>query len=235
MKKLAKAILGSMGYEMRKKSSNGKGPITNAQDVERLKLLVGTTPIRLHFGCGPRILKGWQNIDLAFEPFEAYLKYFKDTYSEDIRGGREDLYILNFLEDGLPLPDNSVDIIYHEDFFEHLTQRNQFLFLAESLRVLKVGGVHRINTPNILASMRDHSDFSKGAKGVYVQEWDQWDHYNVISPAILTDMAKMVGYSRIELNSKNQSILGSQLPPEYRPNPDDRLSEDSNVFADLIK
>ena len=27
-------------------------------------------PIRLHIGCGPRILKGWINIDLSLEPYK---------------------------------------------------------------------------------------------------------------------------------------------------------------------
>ena len=57
---------------------------------------------------------------------------------------------MNILEAGLPLPDNSVDAIFHEDFSEHLDQKEQILFLAEALRVLKHGLVHRINTPRFI-------------------------------------------------------------------------------------
>jgi hypothetical protein len=100
---------------------------------------------------------------------------------------------------------------------------------------MKKGAVHRINTPNLAASMRDKSSFSKGIDGVFVGEWDFWHHYNVISPAILADMAKIVGYTDIKFNSKNHSIVAPQLPVEYRPDEKDRPAADSNVFADLIK
>ena len=158
--------------------------------------------ISLHFGCGVRVFKGWVNIDLDYAHYEDYLQYYTDDdFPESIRGSKDDFYEINLLKMGLPLPDNSVDIIFHEDFFEHLTQKEQVVFLAETLRVMKKGAVHRINTPNLLASMRDNSTFSKGREGVFTNEWDSWHHYNVISPAILADMARMVGYSDIKFNS----------------------------------
>lgn len=224
-----------MGLEVRRKVVR---PVyeTFQPDVDRLhaKLKKGDS-LKLQFGCGPRIFRNWVNIDIAYEPYDYYLQFFGDTYPKEIRGTREDLYVINFLKTGIPLPDNSVDIVFHEDFFEHLHQKEQMLFLAETLRVLKPGGVHRINTPNLAASMRDYSDFTKGMKGVFVGEWDNWDHYNVIDDAILEDMSKIVGYSRFVSNHKNGSIVANQLPPEYRPNPNDRAAPDSNVFADLIK
>ena len=178
--------------------------------------------------------KGWINIDLAYEPFEEYLKYYGDRYfPQEIRGDRSDLYAFDFTKRGLPIPDNSVDVIFHEDFLEHLGQRDQILFLAETLRILKQGAVHRVNTPNILASMRDNSDFSRGFGGVYIDEWDRWHHLNVLSPALLKAMALMVGYSSVVNNGRVQSIIHEHLPLEYRPS--SKRSEDSNIFMDLIK
>jgi len=210
---------------------------TCAADVRRIGHDAAKMEIvKVHFGCGPRILKGWVNIDISYAPFEPYLQYYTDKhYPPAIRGTRNDLYIIDILKHGLPLPDESADLVFHEDFFEHLTQKEQVVFLAETLRVMKKGAVHRINTPNLLASMRDGSDFSKGRNGVHVGEWDNWHHYNVVSPAILADMAQMVGYSRVTFNSKNHSIAAKWLPAEYRPDEKDRPAADSNVFADLIK
>ena len=210
---------------------------TNQDDFIRLPAQAQKLDIvKLHFGCGPRILKGWLNFDLAYEPFEAYMQYYTDThYPPEIRGSRSDLFIVNILKDGIPLPNNSVDLIFHEDFFEHLTEKQQVIFLAETYRVMKPGAVHRINTPNLLASMRDNSDFNKGKAGVFTGEWDWWHHYNVITPVILAEMAKIVGYSKIDFNSKNKSIVANQLPLEYRPAGKDRPAADSNVFGDLIK
>lgn len=233
LKNLPVRILKRLGFELTKVKKHRE----NKEDLQRLALLgENKQTVQLHFGCGPRVLKGWVNIDVLYEPFENYLQYYTDVhYPESIRGTKDDFYEINFLKSGLPLPDESVDLIFHEDFFEHLTQREQVIFLAETWRVMKKGAVHRINTPNLSASMRDKSSFSKGKDGVFVGEWDFWHHYSVMSPAILEDMAKMIGYRDIKFNSKNNSIAADRLPLEYRPDEKDRPAADSNVFADLIK
>jgi predicted SAM-dependent methyltransferase len=233
VKKIINTLLAKVGYTIKKRP----GDLTDKNDFARLandarKL----SEIRVHFGCGPRILKGWVNIDVSYAHYGPYLQFYTDKYyPEAIRGSREDLYIIDIIKDGLPLPDDSVDLIFHEDFFEHLTQKQQVIFLAETLRVMKKGAVHRINTPNLVSSMRDNADFSKGKAGVYTGEWDRWEHFSVMSPAILEDMAKMVGYSKTYFNSKDQSIAATKLPLEYRPDEKDRPAPDSNVFADLVK
>ena len=190
---------------------------------------------KIHFGCGP-CLKGFGFgvSDLSYEPYENYLaSYGNKYYPPEIRGNRSDLYALDITKNGLPIPDNSVDVIFHEDFIEHLCQRDQILFLAETHRILKKGGVHRVNTPNLLSSMDDHSDFSKGFNGIYVDEWDRWHHLNILSPQSLKEMALLVGYSSVIFNSRDQSLVKECLPLEYRPGPD--RSENGNIFADMIK
>lgn len=190
--------------------------------------------IKLHIGCGARVLKGWVNIDMRYEPYEQYLKYFTDVfYPEEMRGGENDFFALNVVKEGLPFPDNSVDVIFHEDFIEHLTQKEQVGFLAEALRVLKKGGVHRVNTPDLLFSMRSRSHFDLGLKGVYNNEWDRHQHFNVLTEVVLKELALMVGYSEVFISSRDKSISGA-IPREYRPDPSDRPTE-GNLFADLVK
>lgn len=189
--------------------------------------------VKLHFGCGPRILKGWINIDLSFEPYERYLQYYTDTYyPEAVRGGRADLYTMDITRTGLPLPDDSVDVIFHEDFLEHLNQKEQILFLAETFRVLKPGSVHRINTPDLLSSMRKHSDFTKGKEGVYEGEWDNHGHKHLVTARYIEEVAVMIGYREVVYNGRNKSI-SQDIPLEYRPGSD--RPEEGNIFADLIK
>jgi hypothetical protein len=156
-------------------------------DLERLRnMRTKRKDIKLYFGCGPRVLKGWVNIDLAFEPYEQYLKYYGNVFYPDaLRGDQSDFYAIYITRERLSLPDCSVDVVFHEDFLEHLDQRSQMVFLAETLRVLKRGGIHRVNTPDLKASMRDHSDFSRGGAGVYVEEWDRHLHKNVLTASIL--------------------------------------------------
>ena len=190
--------------------------------------------VKVHLGCGPRILKHWINIDLAYEPFENYLKYYTDIhYPSELRGDKSHFYALDVTQQGIPLPNESVDVIFHEDFIEHLSQKNQIVVLAELLRVLKKGGIHRINTPDLLSSMQINSQFNKGRCGVYVDEWDANGHFNVLTQISLKELALMVGYKDVIFNSRNNSV-STLIPSEYRPDLNDR-PENGNIFADLIK
>lgn len=238
LKKIVKSIFRKLGYEIHSKrdeNCNNALLVARGDDFERLKeSCMYYSVIKVHFGCGPRVLKGWINIDLAYEPWHDYLKYYTEKYyPENIRGDQKDFFALDITKKGLPLPDNSVDVIFHEDFLEHLNQRDQFLFLAETFRVLKTGGIHRVNTPNIISSMAKASTFSKGFAGVDTDEWNKWNHLNVLSPKVLEEMADLVGYSKVVFSNRNQS-LSRLLPLEYRPDPNDRC-ENENIFADLIK
>jgi Methyltransferase domain len=190
-------------------------------------------PLRLHIGCGPRVLTGWVNIDLVYQPFDDYLKaYGEDRDGPAVRGSRDDFFAIDVTR-GIPLPDASVGVVFHEDFLEHLSQRDAVGFLAETCRVLVDGGVHRVNSPNLASSMRDHSDFARGLAGTYTGEWDRWHHLNVCTPGYLEELARMVGYSRVEFNRRDGSI-SPHIVAELRPSPNTR-PEDGNVFADLVK
>ncbi len=149
------------------------------------------------------------------------------------RGGQNDFYAIDITRTGVPLPDESVDVIFHKDFIKHLNQKNTVIFLAETLRVLKKRGVHRVNTPSLLSSMRDHSDFKKGIQGVYAHEWDYALHFNILTPDYLKELGFMVGYKEVIFTGRNQSTC-KLVTLEYRPDPRDR-PEDGNIFADLIK
>ena len=208
--------------------------IIKNDEIRLKKINVRNRLIKLHFGCGPRILKGWINIDLLFEPYENYMKYYTyKFYGPKIRGSKNDFYAFDVTKAPLPLPDNSVDVVFHEDFIEHLDQKEQMLFLAEMLRVLKPGAVHRINSPNIITSMKKHSNFKLGMEGVYKPEWEKHIHKNVLSPVILKEMALLIGYKKVKFKKRNQS-KAKDLPLEYRPDPHDR-PENGNIFAVLIK
>jgi len=107
------------------------------------------------------------------------------------------------------------------------------LFLAETYRVLKPNCVHRINTPNLLASMRSHSNFGLGIQGVFREEWDRYFHKNVLTKHLLEEMNRMIGYRKVLFTEKNGSC-SPLMPPEFRP-ASDRGEADGNIFADLIK
>jgi len=245
IKRSIKHLLKTMRYQVSRISPEQPGQreaseitveeTNNATLVQRItNTLEQSYIVKVHVGCGPRVLKGWINIDLSYVPYHDYMQYYTDKfYPESIRGDQSDFYAIDVTKNPLPFPDNSVDVIFHEDFLEHLSQRDQVLLLAETLRILKKGGVHRVNTPDLLASMRDHSDFSRGPIGVYAEEWNKHEHLNVLTPNLLEELALMVGYSKVVFTGRDQST-SKLIPLEYRPDPNDR-PEDGNIFADLIK
>ena len=203
--------------------------VSSKNDLERLrKIAAEGGQLKLHFGCGPRILKGWINIDLAYQDD------WNDHYasSDNTKGTKEDFYQINFNEGQLPLPDNSVDAVFSEDFVEHLGQKETIIFLSEAYRILKAGGINRINTPNLIASMKKHSEFSKGYDGVFQREWDKNGHINILTPGYLKELAEMIGYGQVFFTGKNQS-RSNLIPLEVRPG-DDR-EESEQIYCDLIK
>jgi hypothetical protein len=131
------------------------------------------------------------------------------------------------------IEDNSIDFICHEDVFEHISQKGQIKLLAAALRALKPGGIHRINTPCLRESMRRHSDFSIGAAGVYVDEWDRWQHIAVVTENILKEYAAIVGYSRCFATVHNVSLSPS-FKRDTRPGTD-RDKYFGNVIMELLK
>lgn len=188
--------------------------------------------LKIHIGCGPRVLKGWVNIDLAFEPYENYLQYYTDEfYGPEVRGSREEFRALDVTKEPLPFPDESADIIFDEDFLEHLDQREAILFLAESYRVLKPGGVHRIITPDLDWVFDTKCSLKEGYKGFDQSEWIQWHHKEIFSKTYLEYIASRIGY-RVSFRKRFESV-SPYLPKEYRPGKG--IPEESHLYADLIK
>lgn len=239
--RLANRIIEPFGYRVvrRPKTTTEDGHQSLGDSLSRLERAVQEltgikAPVKLHLGCGPRILKGWLNIDLSFEPYAAYMQYYTNThYPPSVRGSALEFFSIDVTRQALPLPDCSVDVIWHEDFIEHLGQKDQVLLLAEALRVLKTSGIHRINTPSLVAASPERHDFLRGYAGVCQDEWAKPVHVNILTPRMLEELALWVGYARVEFNGRNASA-SDQIPLEYRPSPRDG-PDTVNLFADMYK
>ena len=83
----------------------------------------------IHLACGKRPFPGWINVDVI-----------PSSPGPDV---------LLDLRKPLPLPDQTVDLIYSEDFIEHLELEQGRRMLRECYRVLRGGGMMRILTPNL--------------------------------------------------------------------------------------
>lgn len=188
-----------------------------------LSLVETGQPVKIQVGFGWTPEPGFINLDIA--PLLA---------ESDNRFAGVDVFYFPYADMPWPLPANCVDYICHEDFIEHITQKQQVCFLAETLRVLKEGGWHRVSTPCLNASMKRHSHFEEGMAGVYTGEWQNWDHIAIFTRHSLEEMAKMVGYRDVVFNLKNQSVSPYRRTNEIRPDKD-RDPLIGNIFADLLK
>lgn len=180
-------------------------------------------PVKIQVGFGWSPAPGFVNLDV-----EPHLD------ESDHRFDDCDIFFFPYADMRWPIPDECVDFIFHEDFIEHITQKQQIRFLAETLRVLKGGCWHRVSTPCLNASMTRHSHFQDGMDGVYSGEWDNWQHVNLFTRHSLEEVAKMVGYRDVVLNGKNQSVSPHRMNRELRPG-EDRDPVFGNIFADLFK
>ena len=107
-----------------------KRSLYNRSSLRRLASLDGC---RVNIGCGDRPTPGWINLEL---------RSASNVHFWDCRRG-------------LPFSDNAVKAIYTEHAFEHLDLDTEGkLFLGESLRCLRAGGVLRVVVPDAGAYLR---------------------------------------------------------------------------------
>lgn len=80
------------------------------------------------------------------------------------------------------LPDDSLDVVFTSNFFEHLPHKDALRrTLKEALRCLKPGGRIICLGPNIRAL---HGEY-----------WDFWDHYVALSDRSLTEGLTLCGFA----------------------------------------
>ena len=84
--------------------------------------------LRLHIGCGSRLLQGWLNCD--YDP-QSFSTFFLDATQR------------------LPFDTNSVSAIHCEHMLEHISFLDGQALVGDMYRVLEPGGVLRLSTPNL--------------------------------------------------------------------------------------
>jgi predicted SAM-dependent methyltransferase len=97
-----------------------------------------TAPLRLHLGCGETYLDGYVNID--YPPSDHNVMKVKADVHADIAK--------------LAYPDNSVEEIRLHHVFEHFNRVTALAMLIRWHSWLKIGGILRIETPDIMGSAR---------------------------------------------------------------------------------
>jgi len=88
--------------------------------------------IKLHLGCGEKVIDGFVNIDVF--PYPGVTVGFAEKLDFD---------------------DNSVDLIYASHLLEHYPKDETVPVLEEWHRVLKLGGILRVAVPDFAKAVED--------------------------------------------------------------------------------
>ena len=115
--------------------------------------------MRINIGCGQTPTPGWRNFDNSFSlklakvPFLPELllriKFLEERQYDFIRFARLNRIEYGDATRGLPLADNSVEVLYTSHMLEHLDQTEVSMFLKEAKRLLMSGGILRLAVPDI--------------------------------------------------------------------------------------
>lgn len=97
--------------------------------------LQGKQGLRVNLGCGSDIKDGWVNLDLCLDG---------TISSRDPKA----LFINYDIRLGLPIAENSCDMIYSSHFFEHLDYPQGVKLMRDCYRMLRPGGTFRFCLPN---------------------------------------------------------------------------------------
>jgi predicted SAM-dependent methyltransferase len=117
---------------------NLRVPITTAlQPLARILIRrsLKRPAVRVNLGSGFDPKPDWTNIDLAGAPRAVPWNLAK----------------------GIPYPDDSVDVVFHEHLLEHLPMHVGFALTKECKRVLRPGGVLRFGVPDAEAVIRSYA------------------------------------------------------------------------------
>jgi len=115
--------------------------------------------LQINIGCGQTPTQGWRNLDnslslrLSKVPLlpEVLLKlrFIEITQYQFIRFARENNIEYGDATKGLPIEDESVDILYSSHMLEHLDRNEADRFLKEAFRIIRPCGIIRIAVPDI--------------------------------------------------------------------------------------
>jgi len=115
--------------------------------------------LRANIGCGQTPTIGWRNFDNSFSirlmKFPLVVKILEmlhllgKSQKEFISFAKHNDIIWANATNHIPLPDNSVEVLYTSHMLEHLDIEEAKLFLRESYRVLAPNGIIRIAVPDL--------------------------------------------------------------------------------------
>lgn len=171
---------------------------------------------RIHYACGFQMFKGWLNVDaeLLFKTKPGFL-----CETVNLVGPH-------------PFPDNWFDYGFCEDFLEHLNQSDSMIFLSETYRTFKPGGVLRLSFPGLEGVLERHYQgqtyeaYRKGKTEAYTS----WNHVHFYSREELILVCRHIGFMDIKFVSYGESAHEPLRDLDHREE-----QKDLNIYVELTK
>mgnify|MGYP001219497875 CR=1 FL=1 len=139
-------------------------------------------------GCGRcEFLQGFKKLNMVVDGVD--ISDEAKSFTKDI-----DIQICNIENTSLPYDDETFDIVFSKSFIEHL--HNPEIYMKESLRVLKPGGILLTLTPDWESN--------------YMKFYDDYTHRTPFTKISLHDIYKINNFNKIQI------IKFRQLPIVWR-------------------
>ena len=112
--------------------------------------------IYIQYGSGTEAVPGWLSFDasptLRLQRLPIIGKLISGrlncVFDDDIKYGD--------IVKGLPLPDQSVDVVFCSHVLEHLALEDFYIALKNTKKILKSGGIFRVIVPDLLLDVKDY-------------------------------------------------------------------------------
>jgi SAM-dependent methyltransferase len=124
--------------------------------------------MRINVGCGRMPMNGWRNFDTSFSVFLAKVPLVAKLLCGIKLIRKEQYQFVRFIQANpieyadatkkIPLPDESVEVIYNSHMLEHLDRVEVVSFLDEAKRVLQPGGIIRCVIPDVAIYAKQYSE-----------------------------------------------------------------------------
>lgn len=155
-------------YSIKPYAANGDFAQNDYLGVEKNKMEQGNKMIRINIGCGQTPTKGWRNFDNSFSLRLSKIPFFPDilhrlrllegSQYQFIKFARENDISYGDATKGLPLPQESCEVVYSSHMLEHLDRNGADKFLKEVYHVLRPGGIIRIAVPDIKKQIAQYTN-----------------------------------------------------------------------------
>lgn len=228
MRKLARPVVASLPAELRTALSRVSLEIKTLRIVKRSRgefdQLHNHGNLRLNLGCGTDLKPGWINIDLALNSPPVF----------DSESVPATIFINHDLRRGIPLEQDSCELIYSSHFFEHVEYAEALKLMRECYQLLKPGGIFRISLPDFKSACaaylnNDHSYFDLVDVDLFLPEvepgtltlidfinfaaYQSGEHKRLFDEEKVVLLLQKIGYSSVEVSSFQSEI---DAPGEVR-------------------